>query len=418
MRRQAALPATLAVLAAATLAGCPASTGRAVRSDQPRAEPDVDDAAVAAITSGQRAFALDLYQRLAEAEDGNLFWSPHSVHQALAMVAAGARGETAAELQAALRLRAEDHHPAQNALDQALASRSGGGAERFTLEVANAVWAQDGFPFEDAFLDLLATQYGAALRAVDFGQRDAAAAAINAWVADRTDDMIPKLVDPSLLESARLVLTNAVYFDAAWAHPFEPEATDDGPFHRLGGEEVEAALMRQDAFVGYAEGDGWQAIEKPYAGGEVAMAVVLPEEGRFREVEGGLTGPRLDAILAALQRRQVALTLPKFETRSRLDLEPPLKAVGLERAFDPDRADLTGISSEPLFVGAVVHEAVCRVDEEGTEAAAATAVSVDVAAAPADEPVVFRADRPFLFLIRDVETGAVLFLGRILDPTG
>lgn len=390
-----------------------------------RRQPDASADDVAALAAGNRAFAADLYAVLAGASGDNLAFSPLSIRIALAMTYAGAEGTTAVQMADALRfgIFGDRLHAAYNALDQALEARNAefppgpDGVERSVeLAVVNALWGQQGFSFEDDFLRTLAAQYGAGMHLVDYVEAtEAARAAINEWVASETSERIPELIGPGVLSQlTRLVLTNAVYLDATWASPFDPDRTRPGDFTLLDGSVVSADLMRATLSVPYAEGENWQAVELPYVGDELAMLVIVPDAGAFPAVEASIA-ERLEASDVAPQ--QVALALPRFEFRSQSGLVGPLRELGMVDAFDTTLADFSGMTGErDLFISDILHEAFIAVDEQGTEAAAATAVVMDLRSAPAD-PIVLEIDRPFLFALRDRATGTVLFLGRVLDPT-
>ena len=413
------------------LSGCSAFPGgRAeaaeARSDKPRiTSPDVSEADLEELARGNAGFALALYQAV-RGNSGNLFYSPYSISVALAMTYAGARGETARQMAEVLRftLPPERLHPAWNALDLELASRSQQVADekekRFSLHVANALWGQAGYRFLPDFLDLLAENYGAGMRLVDFGKDpEAAHQTINRWVSDQTKKRIQDLIPAGVVSPlTRLVLTNAIYFDAAWQHPFPKEATHDAPFTRLDGSRVQVPMMRKSAPFGCAKGEGYQAVELPYVGRQLAMVVLLPDAGEFAAFEGSLDAARLEGILEDLEGQEVALTLPKFRFETPLGLAKILADMGMPDAFSPGQADFSGMDgAKDLFIQDVLHKAFVAVDEAGTEAAAATAVVIGLTAMPAT-PVEVTVDRPFLFLIRDRETGAILFLGRVLDPSG
>jgi serine protease inhibitor len=385
---------------------------------------DVDAAA-----GSMQAFGADLYSVLAEqAGTGNLVFSPASIVTALAMTYAGAAGTTAEEMAATLHfsLAGDTLHQAFNSLDTALESRgwegqnSEGAAEGVLLKTANSLWAQQDLTFEQLFLDTLAANYGAGVRLVDYKTAaEEARQAINEWVAGETNDKIPELIPGGMLDAlTRLVLVNAVYLDATWANQFDPEATTDLPFTTLGGETVTTPMMVQSMTFPYADGDGWQAVELPYLRDELAMLVIVPDEGSFTEVESTLRSDLIDNAVARLTEGvQVSLVLPKFEFRTQAGLNDALAALGMPSAFDPGTADFSGMTlQEKLYISDVVHEAYIAVDEEGTEAAAATAVVMRLTAAPA-EIVELTIDRPFIFALRDRETGAILFLGRVTDPT-
>lgn len=388
--------------------------------------PAADPAALDDLVSGVNGFAFDLYGAVAEGGDDNLFFSPYSVSSALAMTWAGARGETAHEMADALGFgRDPDRiHAAFGELTGRLEQAAGGGQEgeevrRLRLSIANALWGQDGFAFAEAYRRLLTERYGAHLERLDFrGSPEQARATINRWVEQETEGKIEDLVPPGAIETdTRLVLTNAVYFKGAWTEQFSEGSTRDAPFHLLDGETVQAPMMSRTGGYPYAERQGYRAVELPYAGGDTAMLVVVPDEGAFGRVEGTFSAGELDTLADALETRQVRLGLPRFEVTTAAPLGPALRDLGIERVFT-DRADLSGIPAEPvdLYLDRVLHKAWVAVDEEGTEAAAATAASIALTSAPMN-PVVLNVDRPFLFLIRHRPTGLVLFAGRVLDPT-
>lgn len=424
----AALAAVLVLAAAACGEGGTASGGL-IASDLQRRDPSAPAADVAAVAAGNNAFATAAYTLLAAQEDGNLVYSPASIRLALAMTYAGAKGQTAAEMAEVLRfdLQGEALHAAFNALDQELASRNlapytlqDGVERKVQLSIANSLWGQQGFTFTPEFLDTLAANYGAGMRVVDFvAATEAARAAINDWVADETNDRITDLIPEGVLsEMTRLVLTNAVYLDATWSSIFEKDATFDAPFSLLDGSQVTVPTMHQQSSFPYAVGDGWQAVELPYVGEHLAMVFLVPDAGRFAEVEGLLGAGLLDEVVAGLAGVEVRLALPKFEFRFKASVATLLKAMGMPTAFEPDAADFSGMTTEDrLFISDVIHEAFIKVDEEGTEAAAATAVIMDLTSAPV-EVIDLTIDRPFLFSLYDRETGEVLFLGRVLNPAG
>ena len=387
------------------------------------------------LAADNRAFAWDLYQAL-RGQEGNLFLSPYSISVALAMTHAGARGETEAQMAEALHfaLPQERLHPTFNGLDLELVKRGEGAEARaalgvegegFRLNIANALWGQTGYPFLPEFLDLLGRNYGAGMRLLDFmADAEAARVTINDWVSDKTEERIKDLIPPGLLSSGtRLVLTNAIYFNAAWANQFTEHLTADGPFHLLDDSALGSAsvvtvpFMRQTEGFGYAQGDGYQLVELPYAGHELSMVILLPDEGGFQSVEESLDAATVDAMLDALSYEQLELTLPRFEFEAEFSLAQVLADLGMPLAFTGD-ADFSGMTGDKsLFISAVVHKAFVAVDEEGTEAAAATAVVMAESAIAIEDPVEVKVDRPFLFLIRDIQTGTVLFVGRVMDPS-
>lgn len=383
--------------------------------------PEVSAADAEALVTGSTAFAVDAYRQLSQ-EGGNIFYSPFSISMAMAMTYAGARTVTAEQMASALHytLPQEQLHPAINWLDLELSRRGQGAAgadgQGFRLNMANAVFGQDGYGFLPEYLDLLAVNYGAGLALLDFEtDPEAARLAINNWVADSTEDRIPDLFPRGTIRSdTRLVLTNAVYFNAAWKQPFEPERTVDGTFHAAGGDVIVPMMSGENDSLRYTSGDGYQALALPYDGDELDMVMIMPDEGRFEDIEAGLDAAFLTNIFDSLAPGQYGmLTMPKFEFRFKAELIEQFQELGLTSAFN-GQADFSGMDgTRNLMITAIVHEAFVKVNEAGTEASAATGVAVGETAVPPGITV----DRPFLFLIRDIETGAVLFLGRMLDPT-
>jgi len=374
------------------------------------------------LVEGNTAFAFELYQALGE-QEGNLFYSPYSISLALAMTYAGARGETAEQMAATLKFILEQDrlHPAFNWLDAELASRGEGAqgkdGEGFRLNIVNAIWGQKDYSFLSTFLDILAENYGAGLRILDFiTETEKSRLTINKWVYDQTEECIENLIPQGAIgELTRLVLTNAIYFNAAWKYPFDEDMTADGPFYLLDGGQVSVPMMKQTESFGYTEGEGYQAVELLYDGGELSMVVLLPEAGEFQSFEEGLQAQQICDIISGLQPTEVALTMPRFEFDSEFSLKDTLAGMGMPIAFSSG-ADFSGMTGNPeLFISDVVHKAFVAVDEAGTEAAAATAVIMELTAVP-EPPVEVTLDHPFIFLIRDIDTGAVLFVGRVMNP--
>jgi serpin B len=348
------------------------------------------------------------------------------------MTVQGARGRTAQEMLSVLHADGAAGAAATlasglNALDQALAARAGtfrkpdGSEGAVELASANSLWGQRDLLWATEFLDVLAREFGTGMRQVDYRESpEPARVAINAWVAEQTKDRIPELLGRgTITRDTRLALVNALYLKAPWQTPFEKELTRAAPFTRLDGSTVEANLMRAGFPAGHARGPGWSAVDLPYADGRLAMAVVVPDRGRFAEVEKAADGAWLAALLDGLTPTQVAVGLPRWSTRSQLSLARTLAGLGMPTAFT-DQADFSGMTTqERLLIDAVVHEGFIAVDEAGTEAAAATAVVARASGAPAD-PVSVIADRPFLYVIHDNADPAArtpLFIGRVLDPT-
>lgn len=390
-----------------------------VRAEEERiSEPQAGEDDLDALVEGNSAFAFDLYRFLAKEED-NLFYSPYSISLALAMTYAGARGETEAQMADVLHftLPQEELHPAFNALDLVLASRGEEEEEGFRLHVVNALWGQKGYEFLSEFLQTLAENYGAGLRVLDFATKpEESRVTINDWVAEETEERIEDLLPPGAVDpSTVLVLTNAIYFNAAWLHPFQEEQTEDGTFYLPNGQEVTVPMMKQMESFAYGEDEGYQALELPYEGEQLSMVILLPQEGGFEEFEGTLDAERVEAIVQDMTRTSVNITMPKFSYEWDTSLKETLSAMGMPVAFGSG-ADFSGMTgSRGLFIDNVIHKAFVAVDEEGTEAAAATAVIMKESAPLS--PVEFTADHPFIFLIRDRETGTILFVGRVMDPS-
>jgi len=397
--------------------------GELLMSDKPReTSPDVSEADLALLIDGNTAFAFDLYQALKE-KDGNLFYSPHSISVALAMTYAGARSDTAEQMADTLEflLEQERLHPAFNWLDAELASRGEGAqgkdGEGFRLNIVNAIWGQKDYSFLSTFLDVLAENYGAGLRILDFiNEAEKSRLAINDWVSDQTEDRIKDLIPEGAIDAlTRLVLTNAIYFNAAWAYPFDEDVTANGAFYLLDGGQVNVPMMQQMQSFGYTDGEGYQAVELLYDGDELSMVILLPASGNFEAFEEGLEAQQISDIISDLQLAQVTLTMPKFEFDSEFSLKDTLAEMGMPAAFS-EAADFSGMTgTRDLCISAVLHKAFVSVDEAGTEAAAATAVIVGETAVPG-QSVEVTVNRPFIFLIRDIETGSILFVGRVLNP--
>ncbi len=409
-----------------SVAGCaPPASADVLQSDEPRQTPDVlPSGDIASLVEDNNRFAFDLYHRAADGGD-NLFFSPYSISLALAMAYAGASGDTEIEMAEALRfgLPQNQLHPAFNALDLELAGRGEGAQgkddEGFRLNIVNAVWGQRDYPFTSEYLDILARNYGAGLRILDFvddpeGSREI----INRWVEVQTEDRIQDLIPQGAIDQlTRLVLTNAVYFNAAWESQFEKGATSPAPFYLLSGHDVEVPMMRQMASFGHYRGSNYDAVELPYDGREMSMVILVPDQGEFETFEAGLEYDVVRHAIDNLQRTQVRFSMPRFSLESTIDLKDALSALGMRQAFDPGAADFSGMDgTQELYISDVLHKAFVDVDEDGTEAAAATAVVVGTTSMPLD-PVEVTVDRPFIFLIRDVETSTTLFIGRVTDPS-
>lgn len=416
----------LAVILVPAFSGCaPSASADVVRSSEPReTDVSVPPGELDTLVEGNSEFAFDLYRQLSD-ESGNLFYSPYSVSLALAMTYAGARGETEERIVRALHfdLPQGQLHPAFNQLDQELASRGEGAQGKddggFRLNIVNAIWGQKGYSFLANYLDTLARNYGAGLRVVDFANApEQSRELINDWVEEQTEDRIQDLIPQGAIDTlTRLVLTNAIYFNAAWASQFEEDLTSPGIFHLRDGSEVEVPMMHQTDSFRYAKNANFEAVELPYDGHELSMVILMPPVGQFEAFEDSLGSGTVAEAIDRLQTGQVALTMPKFRVESSFNLNDALSEMGMGVAFEPGAADFSGMDgTRNLYITDVVHKAFVDVDEEGTEAAAATAVIVGLTSAPG-EPVQVTIDRPFIFLIHDMETGTILFIGRVTDPT-
>jgi len=373
---------------------------------------------ITALARQNAAFALELYARLKD-RPGNLFFSPHSLSTALGMTYAGARGQTETQMAKVLKFARgpEPLHPAFRALQDSLNDPDQ--KRGFELQVANALWGQQGYAFLPDFLRLVEENYDGGLRQVDFrSATETARNTINAWVEEATRDKIKELLKQGVVDDrTRLVLTNAIYFKGDWANPFDKKLTSDRPFTVGPGRTVDTPMMRQTAEFRYMEDAQTQALELSYAGRALSMVALLPREtDGLGALEADLAPDRLNRRLQGLQTQRVSLFLPRFKTTSEFSLVETLGAMGMADAFG-DRADFSGMNGRrDLFISAVVHKAYVDVNEEGTEAAAATGVAMSLKSMVPSPPVVFRADHPFLFLIRHNPTGALLFLGRVVNP--
>lgn len=420
----AANPASTSTTTTTTTAAAP-EPASVVRADVTRATvSDATAAEVAGLVTGDTDFAFDLF-RAAVGEGGNVLLSPYSVAAALTMTYAGARGETAAEMANALQFGVDSGriHTIRNALDLQITAEPDTAIpeddrEPFSIEVANSLWGQSGYPFVDEFLTVLAENYGAGLNLVDFvAAAEQARQEINTWVEEQTNGRIVDLIPAGVIDSmTRLVLVNAIWFKANWDTPFDPDATSDGSFTTAAGDAVTVPMMHGGGPLQYVNGDGYQAVRIPYAG-DASMLVIMPDVGSFSDVVAELDSEFIGSISDAAAAAEVKLTMPRFEFRSEFALVPALEQLGMHAPFDPSSADFTGMTeSRELFISDVIHQAFISVDEQGTEAAAATAVIMRLTSG-GGEPVTVTLDRPFLFAIQHDTTGEILFLGQVTNPS-
>jgi len=375
---------------------------------------------VAVVEAGNR-FAFDLYTGL-RTRSGNLFFSPASISVALAMAYAGAAENTDTEMAKVLHFQMQKAQ-LNREMRALLASWKSSDKKRgFRLDVANRLWGQDGFKFLSDFLEVTRVDYGAELARLDFHRPDAARQIINKWIEDNTQDKIKNLIaSPDAVSGALLVLTNAVYFKGDWKDQFDKNLTKDDDFHISLADKIKVPLMHQKHNFSYAAADGLRLLGLPYGDGTLSMVVLLPDKvDGLPELEAKLSTASLQKWMARAHAQDVIVFLPKFKTSAEFQLADTLKAMGMASAFDPKTADFSGMTGrKELFFSAVIHKAFVDVNEEGTEAAAATGVIMmrHAAVARPKVPPVFRADHPFVFLIRDNRNGAILFLGRVIDPT-
>nr|MEE4269144.1 serpin family protein [Candidatus Krumholzibacteria bacterium] len=367
-------------------------------------------------------FAWDLFHDLQTGE-GNLFFSPASIELALVMAWNGARGETAAEMAQALRLPAP-YVNEFSSVTAAFGQLQGQVVPRdttFTLNIANRLWGQEGYSFKESFLSDLDTHFDAGLQELDFrGDSESSRLTINDWVAQKTEQKIVDLLAPGTVDaSTRLVLTNAVYFLGNWQHPFSASATIDRPFFLGDGTEIRTSTMYQLHSLRYAADGLAQVLALPYKGGQVEMLIILPQEkAGLPQLEKVIDQKVVDGWSTALANTRVTVQLPRFSLRDDFSLAKVLGRLGMGGAFTSG-ADFSGMTGRrELAISDVIHKSFVDVDEKGTEAAAATAATMMLTSAPMEptKVVEFIADHPFLFLIRDVDTGTILFLGRMADP--
>jgi serpin B len=370
------------------------------------------------VVEGNQAFAFGLYEKLKEVE-GNLFFSPYSISTALAMTYAGARSNTEEQMGTALHFTLDQKrfHPAFAWLEAQLkAIQEKGDIE---LNIANSLWAQEDYVFLKEFLDLIQSNYGTVLNHVDFKRAcEAAREEINAWVEQKTKDKIKDLIKPGVLNAlTRLVLTNAIYFKGRWDSQFIKSDTQGSPFWLSIDKSVEVPMMTQKRQFRYMENDSLQILELPYVGNDLAMIVLLPRKvDGLAQLEADLSLENLNMWIGHLRKREISVFLPKFKMTSQFRLSEILASMGMPDAFGED-ADFSGIDgTKDLFISAVIHKAFVDVNEEGTEAAAATAAVISVTSVPSKPPPTFRADHPFVFLIHDNHSGSILFVGRIVNP--
>lgn len=373
-----------------------------------------------AVVQGNNQFSLDLYHHLAK-DDGNLFFSPYSISNALAMTYAGARGETAGQMSDTLNFpfSQDKFHPAFGELVKHL--NVGDSKRKYKLNVANALWGQKGYAFLPDFLNLNKNHYGAEVRELNFYKNtEGARKTINDWVENATNKKIKDLIPQgNLAKDTRLVLTNAIYFKAGWMLAFPKQGTKEEVFHAPSGK-VKVPMMHKSEPVQYYGGKFFQAVSLPYDWRQLSMVIVLPKKGHsLSQVEKQLNSETFSALLKKMKTYQVDTKLPKFKITYKIKLKKTLSEMGMPLAFSKN-ADFSGMTTqEKLFIDQVIHKAYVNVHEKGTEAAAATAVLIrPTVSLPNYQKATFHADRPFIILIRENQTGSILFMGRVLNPKG
>ena len=391
----------------------------------PMATPPGGTGDLRAMAKGGDDFTLALYQKLSQDSDDNIFVSPASVRVALAMAYAGAKGQTQQQMAQVLNL--DDGPDVHAAMGQLLQKYQPRPPSRYELTVANALWVKQGVPVRPGFVEIVRQRYGGAVESADFTQASQAAGQINAWAAQATRDKIQNLISPTMLsDQTRLVLTNAVYFKGTWMSRFDPAQTRAEPFRLIANQTVPTSMMQQTGTYAYAQDGVLQVLSMPYQGKDLSMVILLPAlrgqptGNELKELERRLSPDQIDAWVRSLSSEHVQVVVPKFTLSTQYQLVPMLSAMGMPRAFDAQQADFSGMADDPqrLFISHVVHKAYVDVNEEGTEASAATGVIVGVKSAVPTQPRVFRADHPFIFIIRHEPTGTVLFMGRVMNPRG
>ena len=373
----------------------------------------------AIISASNNAFGIDLYKKLITEERGNIFISPYSISSALAMTYAGARGNTEKQMAKVLyfNLPQEDIHKAFSSLNAYFNSPN----KSYQLAIANALWGQANYPFQKEFINLLNKYYEAGFNEVDFvndENREKARLTINKWVEDKTNNKIKELIHPEDISAlTRLILVNAIYFKGKWQNQFDPKETRDMPFNLENKKKINVPMMHQEGKFNYTEDEKVQVLELPYSEKELSMVIFLPKEGiSLSDFEKELSIERVNKLLSNLSQEKVDVYIPKFKMEKRYILNKILIDLGMSDAFDMMLADFSGMTeSKDLYISKVIHQSFVEVNEEGTEAAAATAV---IMSGKSIAPMIieFKADRPFLFIIRDIKTNTILFMGRFVEP--
>jgi serpin B len=389
-------------------------------------QPDISDADYMSVVAATNQYGFELFHKLTPDELGNVVYSPTSTVYALAMTYLGARGNTQTQMAATLHdaFPSGVFHKGLNRLSIDLASRNIAphstiyGQQSLNLSLVDAIWVQQNYALLSSYLDALAVNYDAGVKLLDFiGNPEGSRVTINQWVADQTANRILDLLTPgSISSTTRVVLTNALYFKASWSSPFKTTNTANESFNLLNGTTATVSAMHADGTYSYTEGSAYQLVDLPYDGNKLSMAILLPSQGQFAPIRDAISQDWLSQSLGAMASAKVNLALPKFSfTWGTKSLNQALQALGILDAFDASLADFSGIeAARQFFIGGVLHKAFIAIDESGTEAAAATAVTLNTAGIPTPS-ISFTVDRPFVFFIHDT-SGAVLFTGQVLDP--
>ena len=392
---------------------------------QPTPEPikHLDDSNVTTeilsnVVDANNQFAFDLYSRY-QSKEGNMFFSPYSISSALAMTYEGAKGQTAQEMQIVLHLpnNKEVLHSGFAGINNELNKAD----KPYKLSVANALWAQKDYPFIEEYFNNVDSYYGGKVTNLDFKtETEKSRVTINNWVEDNTNNKIKDIIPEGILSpDTRLVLTNAIYFKANWSSRFDARDTTDGKFKLDSGESVNAKMMHQTSEYNYGETSDTQILEMDYLGNDLSMLIILPKDNN--QLDTGFSVEKLDALKQNMTNERVIVSLPKFKFESKYFMSTDLKAMGMPTAFNPDTADFTGMytkTDENLYISEVIHQTYIEVAEYGTEAAAATAVVMTAGAEyNPEQPKVFTADHPFIFIIQQKDSGNILFMGRVSNPS-
>jgi len=386
--------------------------------------PVIDDtgatpSGVSSVIDANNQFAFELYSKFNENEKGNIFFSPYSISTALAMTYEGARGQTAEEMQNVFHFPADINvrGPAFAKIYNEINKKD----KEYKLNTANALWAQKDYAFLNSYFDLVGKYYGGKVTNLDFiGETEKSRVTINDWVEDQTNDKIKDIIPPGVLNPmTRLVLTNAIYFKGTWVKQFDEKNTKEQDFRVSPGNTVKVPMMSltgKDAKFNYTETDKLQVLELLYKGNELSMLVLLPKEDNLDSISDSLNAEKLAGLRSSLREQQVDVFLPKFKFETKYFMADTLSDMGMPTAFTQGKADFSGMTgNQDLFISKVIHQAFVEVNEEGTEAAAATVVIMTMSAVP--RQTIFMADHPFIVIIQQKETGNILFLGKVMDPS-